>query len=226
MVAGRRAVNPVHERRSRQEASRAAVDRGEGWSQFARAAALGSAARAIRSTLLRASASDTVAPDHEEFAAAGALLDVLSRLALEVLPGEASRFAGAAPVAGASADPVLIVCAPGCSSLTVVENVSGALAAGRDVAVAAFEEGSPLTRHVVELLAAHSPAGHFCAVGASGQWRLPWPHVTVAVLTPTAVFLNDRPWVRLARDPAGAFPALLYDPAPLVDFYRGSPALS
>jgi hypothetical protein len=222
MVAGRRAVNLVHERRSRQVAAHATVDRSEGWSQFARATALGAVARGIRSRLLRASACGTVALDDEEFGAAGALLDVLSRLALEVLPDAASGCAAAArPVAGASADPVLIVCAPGCSSLTVVENVAGALAAGCDVAVAAFEEDSRLTRHVVELLAVQSPAGHFCAVGATGEWRLPWPRVTIAVLTPAAVFLNDRPWVRLARDPAG-----LPDLASLVDFYRERSALS
>lgn len=187
-----------------------------GWSQCARAAVLDSVARSFRSRPPRKSAAAAVGDSggDEEFRSIGDLLLRLGALALTP-PREIAVPAGTVAEAGARDAAVLIVCATGCGPAVVLQNIAGALAAGCDVAFTSFGPSGRLASRVIEMLEDRVPAGHLRRLSAADGWSLPWPEPKIVVVTPTAAFLNDRPWVRLTPDPAPGG-----DGASLVEFYR------
>lgn len=96
---------------------------------------------------------------------------------------------------------VLLVCAPGCDSVTVGENLAAALAAGNRVAVSLPGVPDQLMRLLFELLFGVFAAGRFSVLTPECGWTISSADLSIVVLTPSRAYLNERPWIAQAQSP-------------------------
>ena len=96
---------------------------------------------------------------------------------------------------------VMLVCAPGCDSVTVGENLAAALAAGNRVAISLPGVPDQLMRLLFELLYRVFATGGFSVLTPECGWTLSSANLSIVVLTPTRAYLNDRPWVAQNQSP-------------------------
>ncbi len=108
---------------------------------------------------------------------------------------------------------VLIVTAPECSSTSLLRHVFGALVAGNRVAVSHHRTIHPAARIVLDSLQRFAPPNTLLQFEEE-PWSLTWNRVSIAVLTPTRVFLNDEPWISWRFDDGADHSA-----SAVVDFY-------
>ncbi|MHC5795497.1 hypothetical protein ACVXZ4_05000 [Lacisediminihabitans sp. FW035] len=90
---------------------------------------------------------------------------------------------------------VLLVCAPGCDSIMVGENLAAALAAGNRVAISLAGVPDQLMRLLFELLFGVFAAERFSVLTDACSWTISSAELSIVVLTPSRVFLNERPWI-------------------------------
>ena len=109
---------------------------------------------------------------------------------------------------------VLLVCAPGCDSVTVGENLAAALAAGNRVAVSLPGVPDQLMRLLFELLYGYFAVEQFCVLTEACSWTISGVDLTIVVLTPSRAYVNERPWITQEQ-----FPGLLTSSADLLRFY-------
>lgn len=94
---------------------------------------------------------------------------------------------------------VLLVCAPGCDSIMVGENLAAALAAGNRVAISLAGVPDQLTRLLFELLFGVFATERFSVLTDACPWKISSAGLSIVVLTPSRAFLNDRPWIAQAQ---------------------------
>lgn len=94
---------------------------------------------------------------------------------------------------------VLLVCAPGCDSIMVGENLAAALAAGNRVAISLAGAPDQLMRLLFELLFGVFAAGRFTVLTDTCGWTISSAELSIVVLTPSRAFLNERPWIAQAQ---------------------------
>lgn len=95
---------------------------------------------------------------------------------------------------------VLLACAPGCSATTIVTNVVAALLAGNRVAVSLIGDEGDAARRVIGRLRDAAP-GEELTTFPSNSWNPPWEDVSIAVVIPARVFMNDESGPELHNDP-------------------------
>ncbi len=88
---------------------------------------------------------------------------------------------------------VLLVTSPDCSTSMIVRNALGALCAGNRVAVSHHRDGRRVARAVLDSLQSSLTAGRLLQF-EDEPLSLPWARVSICVLTPSRVYLNDEPW--------------------------------
>jgi acyl-CoA reductase-like NAD-dependent aldehyde dehydrogenase len=94
---------------------------------------------------------------------------------------------------------VLLVCAPGCDSIMVGENLAAALAAGNRVAVSLPGVPDQLMRLLFELLFGVFAAERFSVLTDERSWTISNSDLSIVVLTPSRAYLNERPWITQAQ---------------------------
>ena len=112
---------------------------------------------------------------------------------------------------------VLLVCAPGCDSVTVGENLAAALAAGNRVALSLPGVPDQLMRLLFELLYGYFAMERFSVLTEACSWTISGADLSIVVLTPSRAYLNERPWITQAQSPG-----LLTSSTDLLRFY-GAP---
>ncbi|QNE47460.1 hypothetical protein F1C58_11470 [Glaciihabitans sp. INWT7] len=90
---------------------------------------------------------------------------------------------------------VMLVCAPGCDSIMVGENLAAALAAGNRVAISLAGVPDQLMRLLFELLFGVFSTGQFSVLTPECGWTISSADLSIVVLTPSRAYLNDRPWI-------------------------------
>jgi hypothetical protein len=109
---------------------------------------------------------------------------------------------------------VLLVCAPGCDSIMVGENLAAALAAGNRVAISLAGVPDQLMRLLFELLFGVFATERFSVISDACPWTISSAELSIVVLTPSRAFLNERPWIAQAQAPEELTPS-----ADLLRFY-------
>ena len=112
--------------------------------------------------------------------------------------GSAPRIRAQAVVGSRPAQPlgnVMLVCAPGCDSVTVGEHLAAALAAGNRVAISLPGVPDQLMRLLFGLLFGVFATGQFSVLAPECGWTISSAHLSIVVLTPSRAYLNDRPWI-------------------------------
>jgi hypothetical protein len=109
---------------------------------------------------------------------------------------------------------VMLVCAPGCDSVTVGENLAAALAAGNRVAISLPGVPDQLLRLLFELLFGVFSAGQFSVLTPECGWTISSTDLSIVVLTPSRAYLNDRPWIAQPQ-----LPGQLTSSTDLIRFY-------
>ncbi len=121
---------------------------------------------------------------------------------------------GNVPLGNVPLGNVLLVCAPGCDSVTVGENLAAALAAGNRVAVSLPGVPDQLMRLLFELLYGCFAMERFCVLTEACGWTISGADLSIVVLTPSRAYLNERPWITQAQSPG-----LLTSSTDLLRFY-------
>ncbi len=96
---------------------------------------------------------------------------------------------------------LLLVCAPGCDSIMVGENLAAALAAGNRVAISLAGVPDQLMRLLFELLFGVFATERFSVLTDECRWTISSAELSIVVLTPSRAFLNERPWIAQAQSP-------------------------
>ncbi len=109
---------------------------------------------------------------------------------------------------------VLIVSAPRCASDAVLGQAIAALVAGNQLAISHRRTLGQVARTVLDSLQRSAPPGVLLQF-EDEPFRLDWAHISIVVLTPTRVFLNDAPWVSWEFDSETASST-----SDVIDFYR------
>ncbi|CAN5120791.1 hypothetical protein BH09ACT6_BH09ACT6_14970 [soil metagenome] len=97
----------------------------------------------------------------------------------------------------------LIVSAPSCSPVTVIENVAASLAARNCVELALFERPDPLLSALIDALQWVLPEGLFTVLSEQTGWGSRGPDTAIVIITPEHAFMNERPWVRSGAGTTG-----------------------
>ncbi len=109
---------------------------------------------------------------------------------------------------------VLIVSAPHCASGAVIGQAIAALVAGNRLAISHHRTLGRVARVVLDSLQRSAPYGVLLQF-EDEPFRLDWAHISIVVLTPTRVFLNDTPWVSWEFDSETSNAT-----SDVIDFYR------
>jgi acyl-CoA reductase-like NAD-dependent aldehyde dehydrogenase len=151
----------------------------------------------VASILRRVSTSLVVTPDGTGVLS-GAVLMAAHFARFAEVAGSALRTRVPAVAGSGPARPlgtVMLVCAPGCDSVTVGENLAAALAAGNRVAISLPGVPDQLMRLLFELLYGVVAAGQFSVLTPECGWAISSTDLSIVVLTPSRAYLNDRPWI-------------------------------
>jgi hypothetical protein len=151
----------------------------------------------MASILQRVSTSLVVTPDGAGVLS-GAVLMAAHFERFANVAGSALRIRKAAVASSRPAQPlgtVMLICAPGCDSVTVGENLAAALAAGNRVAISLPGVPDQLMRLLFELLYGVVAAGQFSVLAPESGWTVSSADLSIVVLTPSRAYLNDRPWI-------------------------------
>ena len=151
----------------------------------------------MASILQRVSTSLVVTPDGAGVLSGAVLMAAHFERFAEIAGSELRRRTAAiassrpAPPLGT----VMLVCAPGCDSVTVGENLAAALAAGNRVAISLPGVPDQLMRLLFELLYGVVAVGQFSVLAPECGWTVSNADLSIVVLTPSRAYLNDRPWI-------------------------------